>query len=579
MVASNPLPASYSTDPDVKATAPNGAVGHRDLVAHTARLERKLWHVAEGVWCLVGNGLSNQTFVEGPDGLIVIDTGESNQEMAAALTEVREHTSAPIVATIYTHSHYVGGTEALYDAGAPADMPIWGHAGIVANRQAYGTVLSAVAGRGLVHQFGISLPPEGPDALVNVGLGLSYRSPDHAPFTVGFVPPTETFSEPVNTTIAGLRVEMTPAPSDSDDSVTIWFPDLGVCVHNIVWPTLFNVFAIRGEIYRDPQVLLPGIDHIIDLGAEHLVCAHGPPMSGADQIRESATGYRDSIQFLWDQTVRGINRGLSTDELTSFVQLPDHFGERWLTRQWYGLAEHHVRQIHNGLRGWFDSDETKLLPLPPVERCRRLVEGFGGADEVRRQATVALDDLDLRWALELAGWLVRLETDDRGRADAGTAEDRRLLAAVLREIAQRTTASNIRDWCLTRALELEGELDLSRHRTHRFAAGAVMSAGPSGTIQALRVLLDPVAAGRRDDHLRFVVGDETCGLRLRNSVAVPTDGAEADIEVQLDHATLAAIMANKTTLSSELASGSVRTSSPDAVAAFLACFDHAGLRG
>ena len=27
MVASNPLPASYSTDPDVKATAPNGAVG------------------------------------------------------------------------------------------------------------------------------------------------------------------------------------------------------------------------------------------------------------------------------------------------------------------------------------------------------------------------------------------------------------------------------------------------------------------------------------------------------------------------------------------------------------------------
>ncbi|MEM7287635.1 MAG: alkyl sulfatase dimerization domain-containing protein, partial [Actinomycetota bacterium] len=310
-----------------------------------------------------------------------------------------------------------------------------------------------------------------------------------------------------------------------------------------------------------------------------LVCAHGPPMSGADRIRTEATDYRDSIQFLWDQTVRGINRGLSTDELTSFVQLPDHFADSWLTRQWYGLAEHHVRQIHNGLRGWFDSDETKLLPLPPVERCRRLVAGFGGADQVRVQARAALDDLDLRWALELAGWLVRLETDDRGRADAGTPEDRRLLASVLREIAQRTTASNIRDWCLTRALELEGELDLSRHRRHRFAAGAVMSAGPAATIHALRVLVDPDEAGRRTEHLRFVVGEEACGLRLRNGVAVPTDGAGAELEVSLDHRTLAALMADKTTLSKELASGAVSTESPDGVASFLACFDHAGLRG
>ena len=47
--------------------------------------------------------------------------------------------------------------------------------------------------------------------------------------------------------------------------------------------------------------------------------------------------------------------------------------------------------------------------------------------------------------------------------------DRALLASVLRAIGQRTTSSNVRSWCHTRALELEGVLDLSRHRTHRFA--------------------------------------------------------------------------------------------------------------
>ena len=45
-------------------------------------------------------------------------------------------------------------------------------------------------------------------------------------------------------------MEFTPAPSDADDSITIWFPDLGVCVNNLAWPALFNVFAIRGEEYR-----------------------------------------------------------------------------------------------------------------------------------------------------------------------------------------------------------------------------------------------------------------------------------------------------------------------------------------
>ena len=52
-------------------------------VEHTARFTRRFHEVTDGVWCLVGNGLSNQTFIEGPAGLICIDTGESIEEMRA----------------------------------------------------------------------------------------------------------------------------------------------------------------------------------------------------------------------------------------------------------------------------------------------------------------------------------------------------------------------------------------------------------------------------------------------------------------------------------------------------------------
>ena len=38
------------------------------------------------------------------------------------------------------------------------------------------------------------------------------------------------------------------------------------------------------------------------------------PISGAETVRTALTDYRDSIQFLWDQAVRHINRGaLSAD--------------------------------------------------------------------------------------------------------------------------------------------------------------------------------------------------------------------------------------------------------------------------
>ena len=287
---------------------------------------------------------------------------------------------------------------------------------------------------------------------------------------------------------------------------------------------LFNVFAIRGEEYCD-RVLLEGLDHIAGLDIEHLIATR----SAAQRCRPHHPGsrdYRDSIQFLWDQTVRGINRGLTADELTHFVQLPDD-RRSYMTRQFYGLAEHHVRQIQAGLRGWFDGDDSKLLPLEKAERCRRLIDGFGGKDAVRREIETAIAAHDLRWALELGSWLVHLEADDRGRLDGGTPEDRQLLARVWRAIAQRTTSANLRNWALTRTLELEDQRDMSRFRAHRFSHRDVVSSPPDVFVATLRVLLVPERAAGVDDHLRFVFDDGTrTGLHVRRGVAVPTDGSE-----------------------------------------------------
>lgn len=551
-----------------------GQIGNAKLVGHSRRLEKRLWNIAEGVWCFVGNGLSNQTFVEGPEGLIVIDTGECIEEMTEALFVIRKETQAPIAAVIYTHFHYVAGTEAIFSNEERDDIPIWGHERITMNRRSYGTELSSVASRGLIHQFGIALPESGIDSVINVGLGLAYRNPEHAPFTPGFIEPNETFSEPVSVQIAGLEVHMSPAPSDADDSITIWFPNLGVCVNNLVWPVLFNVFAIRGEEYRDPRILLTGIDHILSLSPQAVIGTHGPPIIGSDLARNEITRYRDRIQFLWDQTVRGINKGMDLEQLTQFVQLPRSEDESYLTRQFYGLAEHHVRQIHNGLRGWFDGNPAKLFPDNPSSRAEKLVNGFGGVIRTQAIADEAFADGDLRWAIELSSILLEYHHSSERDNDSDMERASKLLANCLRTVAQKTTAANIRNWCLTYALELEGLLNLERHRRHRFSRSVVMANPPSSTVHSLRVLLNPDLAIGFCQELRWEFEDgETTGLLIRNQVAIPTDGKDARLAIRLSIETWADLLSGTLTLSDSLTSGVITTNASEEIAKFLSHFD------
>jgi len=503
-----------------------------------------MYSVGDAAWCLVGNGLSNQSFVRGPEGLIAIDTGDSIEEMRSALLELRRHTREPVVACIYTHFHYVSGTQAILEEDPSADLQIYGHVGIEENRRRFGAEVAPRSNRGLVHQFGVLLPATGDDALLHCGLGPAYRNSAHAPHTPGYIPAQHQIREACTMRIAGLDVHITPAPSDATDSVTVWFPSLRVCANNLIWPALFNVFAIRGEEYRDPRVVLQGIDHLLSLDPVALIGTHGPPIEGTEVVN-GVTDYRDAIQYIWDQTVRGINKGLTLNELTEAVQLPQRFQRSYLTHQFYGLVEHHVRQIHSGLFGWFDEDESHLFPLPAADRHQRLIAGFGGREKVRTQISQAMAAEDWRWALELATWLVRSAECE--------ASDRNLLANALRAIAQHTLAANVRNWCLTRALELEGSLDLSRFRSHRFRDADVLAAPPTQYIDTLRVLLDPVAAAGLTCTIawQFPRGERR-GLQLREGVAIPCEARTADVELGMSHETWAQILGGKLTMNSAI---------------------------
>ena len=186
------------------------------------------------------------------------------------------------------------------------------------------------------------------------------------------------------------------------------------------------------------------------------------------------------------------------------------------------------------------------------------------------QCENALAAQDVRWATELATWLVRSE--------GATEDDKKLLAKCLRVIAERTPAANIRNWCITRARHLDGSFPMDRFMVHNFNPKFLAESAAAGIVHTLRVLVDPDAIEGMNHHIAFTVGEETCGLHVRNAVAVPTDGLGASSVVTMSRETFMGIVSGRRTWSEAINSDEITVSGDSAaVDQFRKSLDNKGL--
>lgn len=548
----------HSTSVQV-ATGPRGERAHAALIAHGQALERRVHRVTDRIHCQLGTSLGNSTLVRGQSGNIIVDTGDCIQHAAEQWQDLSAVDARAVSALIYTHGHYALGSRHYVKAGDEARMPIYAHRDLLAVMGRTLGDLSPFLTRRVAVQFGMFLPADGPDAMPNHGLGKVFFEFDRYSPIPGFVRPNRLLDDGQEETIDGVRFQFWHAPADSEDTLLIWMPDDDTVINNIAWPTMFNIYSLRGESFRHPLQLLPGLDRILELAPEHLVGVHGVPISGREAVRQAVTEYRDCIQFIYDQTVRGINRGLTPDELVRFVQLPAALANGRLTGQFYGELPYHVRQVYTGLVGWFGSDTAELHPLPQADSASRWLELAGGAQRVLQEARGALARGDFAWATELAT-AVR-------RAQPASDEARQIKAEALRAQGQRTTAANSRSWYLTHARELEQRLD-TRQPPIRFVNATTVQQMPLLTyVRALRFRIDPALSATTTRVVALQIDDTVFTLTLRHGVTVVSMGAPAqpDVRVELTLAQWAALVAGDLRADAATASG-VRTHGDAALA-------------
>jgi alkyl sulfatase BDS1-like metallo-beta-lactamase superfamily hydrolase len=323
--------------------------------------------------------------------------------------------------------------------------------------------------------------------------------------------------------LGGVLIELIHAPSETDDEIVAWLPELDVLLSAevIQGECLANVHTLRGTRYRDPSQWVATLDALRQRHsrqpAQWLVPAHGRPQAGAQAIAELLTTYRDAIAYLHDQAVRWINQGCTPEELAQRLPgLPEHLARHDWLGEHYGTVRHSVRQVFTGLLGWFDGDPSTLDPLPPLERAQRWIALAGGRDRLLAQASGALasEGLDgARWAAELCTLLIRSNPQDT--------EARSAKALALRTLGYDSININWRNWYLTAAHELEGRYQSLPITHNALAAPDILAALPPA--QLLATLSVRVAAERcmhLHQWLRLAMPDigQLIELELRHGV-------------------------------------------------------------
>ena len=410
------------------------------LQAHSAEFVRDLITISPTVTFAVGYGASNVTIIEGDTSLIVVDTLESTGAAKELLADVRQRSSKPISTIIYTHSHrdHVSGAIVFAEGGTPDILTRPAETNMLGAPQV--AKISKMRAR---RQFAIGEPSW---VRINLGLGPGERSLDG--LGAGAVPANVMITGERETHIIdGVTLEFVAAPGETPDTMLVWLPDQRILISaDNYYKSFPNLYPIRGSAYRDVALWVDSLETMLSFEADVLLPGHSRPLQGADHIQKVLTDYRDGIRHVLDETLAGMNKGMTPDQLAETITLPPHLADNPYLQPYYGCVPWSVRAIFTGYLGWFDGNPTNMFPLPQREESAEMVALVGSSTALLARAEDALANDKHQWAMQLVDHLLIL--------DEHTQRATEIKIAAMTALAEQQINATARHYYLSYASEM-----------------------------------------------------------------------------------------------------------------------------
>lgn len=174
---------------------------------------------------------------------------------------------------------------------------------------------------------------------------------------------------------------------EGEDGVLLWLPKERVLFTGDLFGTLYpmfpNLYTVRGEKYRDPLDYIDALDRVLALKPRIIGHSHFRVIEGEDYIQASVKQMRDAVQYVWDETIAGMNAGKTYWELMRDIELPKALA----LSQGHGRVSWSVRGIWEIVTGWYAYETVAdLYHVPPSAVNGDLVELAGGADAIAKRA-------------------------------------------------------------------------------------------------------------------------------------------------------------------------------------------------
>ena len=362
--SSVPLSARESVDP---TSAAYEAIDIPKDVEERARdlmsVPVELLQISDTVF--MARGIGNVFLIKTPKGNVIYDTGvtwQAEEQRDLLLSVGHEKTTHVIVS--HAHGDHNGGI-AIWQTAIDAGAELIAHERYAYTNRIYGDT---------------------DEYLWRIRTGTLY--PTHAPNQIAAfraIPPTRVvdIDEDYTFEVGGVRFEVIAAENsaEGEDAALLWVPEAGMLFSGdffgLLYPMVPNLYTVRGEKLRDPIGYVHALDRLIDLEPEMILPAHFDRVEGQAYLHKSLTVMRDGVQYVYDETVAGMNAGKSVFELMDTIRLPEELE----VSQGHGLVSWNVRAIWELLAGWFYYEDVADLYSVPAKRVYPdLVELAGGAD-------------------------------------------------------------------------------------------------------------------------------------------------------------------------------------------------------
>lgn len=541
-----------------------------------------LFEVTARIYQVRGFSLANVTFIEGTQGVIVIDPLQFTEHARAALALYRAHRGdRPVSAVVYTHSHrdHYGGVRGVI---GPDDLargvPVWAPHGFTEESFSESMLAGVPMRRRAMFQFGWGLPP-GPMAHIDSGLGKAVGSGND-----GFIAPTHLVREPLERhVIDGVEVvfQLTPgteAPAD----MNLHFPGLrALNLAENACHTMHNLCPLRGAKTRDALAWSKYLDDALDTfvpQADVLVVQHHWPVWNTPaqprRIADYVAGQRDLYRYLHDQTLRLMSHGLTPTEIAAELMLPNALSGQWFARGYYGAVTHNVHAIYAHYLGPYEGNPAHLDRLPPVPAARKYVEYMGGADAVVARARADFEAGDFRWVVEVLNQVVF--------AEPGHRPARQLCADAMEQLGYQAESATWRNAYLLGARELRAAAGDAGPPVNLPISPDVLAILPLDSfLDYLAIRLNGPRAQTLAVRIDWLLEDPTAPqaqrITLSNGALVHRPGRHsepADVVVRTTRQELAAVSSGRTALATALSDGRLRTEGdPQALLALIETLD------